>query len=71
MQMAIILPYIVVDMRWHTGEDYQVLFATNERDEAITAARESGGGSTVIYSDEKDELVIFINDYQNDVGLSS
>jgi hypothetical protein len=64
------LPYRIVDMRYHTNGDYQVLFSTNDRWEAITAAKESGGGATVIKVNEDGfETVVFINDYKNDLGL--
>jgi hypothetical protein len=49
----LILPYRVVDLRWHTGGDFQVLFASGERSEAISVARDSGNGATVIFVDEK------------------
>lgn len=64
------LPYRVVDMRYHTSGDYQILFSTNDLWEAITAAKESGGGATVIKVNEDGfSTVIFINDYDSDLGL--
>ena len=78
----ILLPYRVCDARYHSvaagnggdGEsDYQVLFATNERWEAIAAARDSGGGACVVLveSDTKSESVIFINEYDSQIPLTA
>lgn len=64
------LPYRIVDMRYHLKGDYQVLFSTNDRWEAMTAAKESGGGATVVKMNEDGfETVIFINSYDTDLGL--
>ncbi|MDQ3633777.1 MAG: hypothetical protein M3405_04615 [Acidobacteriota bacterium] len=66
----LLLPYRVVDMRYHTGTNFQVLFATCERWEAFTVAKESGGGATVIYVNEDGfETVLFINLYKINLGL--
>lgn len=78
----ILLPYRVCDARYHSaaagssgdgGEhDYQVLFATGERWEAIAAARDSGDGAVVVYvNGDNIESVIFINKYRFDLSLQS
>lgn len=59
--LMIILPYKVVDMRYHTGDDYQVMFATNDRWEAIEAAKDAGSKATVIkVNDDGFETVILL-----------
>lgn len=74
----LLLPYRVCDARYHyvaagiNGSAYQVLFATNERWEAIAVAKDSGAGATVVYVNEKNiESVIFINKYRSDLSLQS
>ncbi len=75
----LILPYRVCDAHYHIsdkdggGREYQVLFATNERWEAIAAARDSGGGACVVQvrGDTGSESVIFINDYGSQIDLKA
>lgn len=66
----LILPYRVVDERWHTSGDFQILFASGELNEAIAVARDSGGGATVVFADgEENEPAIFIAGYAHDLSL--
>lgn len=77
----ILLPYRVCDARYHCaaadggdGEsNYQVLFATNERREAIAAAKDSGGGACVVQVDDDtgSQSVIFINRYDSQIDLKA
>lgn len=77
----ILLPYRVCDARYHSaaadagdGEsNYQVLFATNDRWEAISAAADSGGGACVvkINDDTGSDSVIFINEYGSQIDLKA
>jgi hypothetical protein len=74
----LLLPYRVCDARYHSsassinGSDFQVLFATNERWEAIAAAKDAGCGAYVVCVDENsNESVIFVNKYRFDLSLQS
>ncbi len=63
----LLLPVRVCNSRYHSSgvSTYQVLFATNERWEAIAAAKDSGDGATVVYVDQDNiESVIFVNKYR-------
>ena len=63
--------YLVIDSGYKHGKDKNVLFATNDRQEAITAAKESGSGVLVIRQNEnsKNEQIIFISTYKTKIGL--
>ena len=65
------MDYLVVDAGFNYGKDKNILFASNDRDEAITAARESGSGVMVIKRREEseNEEIIFISPYKSEIGL--
>lgn len=77
----ILLPYRVCDARYHSAaagdggdeSNYQVIFATNDRWEAIAAARDSGGGACVVQVEDNtgSESVIFINEYGAEIDLKA
>ena len=44
--------YLVIECRYNYGGDADLLFATNERQEAIEAARDFGAGTVVVFVDK-------------------
>ncbi len=56
------MDYLVIDAGFKQGKDRNLLFATNDKHEAIKVAKDSGSGVVVINQNEKDksEEIIFI-----------
>ncbi len=65
------MDYLVIDAGYNFGkEGADVLFATNNRDEAIEAAKDFGQGTTVVFVDEKGEKQrIFTASYEINLAL--
>jgi len=65
------MDYLVVDCGYKLGKDENVLFATNDIQEAITVAKESGSGVMVIKQNIKQDEreIIFISPYKTEIGL--
>ena len=66
------MDYLVIDAGFKQGKDRNVMFATNDKQDAIKAAKDSGSGVTVLKCNERDksELIIFVSAYKTELGLS-
>jgi hypothetical protein len=65
------MDYLVIDARYNFGdEDGDILFATNDKDEAIEAAKDFGQGTVVVFVIEKGERQrIYTVDYESDLAV--
>ena len=61
----------VLDSGYNYGkEDADILFATNDKDEAIEAAKDFGQGTTVVFVDiEGNKQRIFTAPYKSDLAM--
>ena len=66
------MDYLVLDAGYNYGKvDADVMFATNEREEAIEAAKDFGQGTVVVFVDKKAiKRRIFTAPYKTDLALS-
>jgi len=66
------MDYLVLDCGYnYDKEDADVLFATNEKEEAIEAARDFGAGTVVVCVNEKgDKERIFTVPYESYLALT-
>lgn len=66
------MKYQVVDAGYKLGKDKNVMFATNDKNKAIQAAKESGEGVIVLETGEenKNKRIVFISAYKNELGIS-
>ncbi len=65
------MDYLVLDCGYNYGnEDADVLFATNDKDEAIEAAKDFGQGTVVVFVDkEGNKERIFTASYKSDLPI--
>jgi hypothetical protein len=57
--------------RYNYNQDADVLFATNDKEEAIEAAKDFGQGTVVVFVDKKgNKLRIFTAAYKSDLALT-
>ena len=65
------MKYLVIDAGFKQGKDRNVMFATNDKQEAIKAATDSGSGVTVIKRNgqDKNEEIVFVSAYKSELGL--
>ncbi len=57
--------------RYNFGQDADVMFATNDKEEAIEAAKDFGQGTVVVFVDkEGNKLRIFTALYKTELGLN-
>ena len=47
------MDYLVLDAGYNYRKDADVMFATNDKEEAIEAAKDFGQGTVVLFVDEK------------------
>lgn len=52
------MKYLVADAGFKHGKDRNLLFATNDKQEAIKVAKDSGSGVVVIKQNEKDKRLM-------------
>jgi hypothetical protein len=63
--------YQIFNSRYHHDKTVDVLFATNDKQEAILVADDIGGGSVVVRNDEElSPEIVYIAPYKLDVGLA-
>lgn len=64
------MKYQVMDCRYTKDSKVDILFATNDKREAIIVADEIGSGATVVRNDEElDPEVIYIAPYKTTLEL--
>jgi hypothetical protein len=65
------MDYQVLDQGYNLGrENVDVLFATNDKDEAIEAAKDFGQGTVVVFVDkEGNKERIFTASYKSDLPI--
>ncbi len=65
------MDYLVLDAGYNYGkEDTDVMFATNDKQEAIEAAKDFGQGTTVVFVDEQgNKQRIFTASYEINLAL--
>ena len=65
------MDYLVIDAGFKQGKDRNLLFATNDKHEAIKVAKDSGSGVAVIKRNNRDksEEIIFVSAYKMGLGL--
>ncbi len=65
------MDYLILDAGYNFGkEDADILFATNDKQEAIEAAKDFGQGTTVVFVDEKgNKHRIFTAPYEINLAL--
>jgi hypothetical protein len=65
------MDYLVIDAGYNFGkEDADILFATNDKYEAIEAAKDFGQGTVVVFIDEKgNKQRIFTATYESDLAV--
>ncbi len=65
------MDYLVLDTGYNYGkEDADVMFATNDKQEAIEAAKDFGQGTVVVFVDEQgNKQRIFTASYQTDLAM--
>ena len=65
------MDYLVLDCGYNYGkEDADVMFATNDKKEAIEAAKDFGQGTVVVTLDkEGNKQRIFTASYKSELGL--
>ena len=62
--------YRIVDSRYYSDNGTLPLFASNDKQEAIVSARESGQGMIVVRTDECGlEEIVFVSKYNEDAGI--
>ena len=61
------MDYIVVDSGFKSGKERNILFAPNEKDEAIEYTDEIGPGLVVMLREIK--LVVYVSPHKADVGF--
>ncbi len=66
------MDYLVLDCGYNYGIlDADILFATNEKEEAIEAAKDFGAGTVVVFVNEKGKNIkIFTAPYESDLALT-
>ncbi len=56
--------------RYNYNQDADVLFATNDKEEAIEAAKDFGQGTVVVFVDKKgNKQRIFTASYKSELGI--
>lgn len=64
------MQYQVMDSRYISDKREYVMFASNDKQEAIAVAKEIDSGSVVVRIDECGlREIIFVSKYKNDLGL--
>ncbi len=65
------MKYLVMEGRYNFGQETDVMFATNDKEEAIEAAKDFGQGMVVVCLDKKgNKLRIFTAAYKSDLALT-
>jgi hypothetical protein len=66
------MDYLVLDCGYNYGkDDADIMFATNEKDEALETAKDFGAGTVVVKVDEKgNKERIFTTPYKSDLALA-
>ncbi len=66
------MDYLVLNCGYNYGIlDADILFATNEKEEAIEAAKDFGAGTVVVFVNEKgNKERIFTASYESDLALT-
>lgn len=64
------MDYLVMECRYNFSTDADILFATNEPDEAIETAKDFGTGTVVVRVNRAgDRVRIFTTPYLKDLGI--
>jgi hypothetical protein len=66
------MDYLVIDAGDKLGKERNIMFATNDKKEAIRVAKDSGSsGVVVIKQNKKDntEQIIFVSSYKSDLRI--
>lgn len=66
------MKYLVIDPGFMQGRERNPVFSTNSKKEAVRVADESGAGYFVIRqkTKEKDEKVVYISPFENELELA-
>ncbi len=65
------MKYLVMEGRYNFGQEADVMFATNDKEEAIEAAKDFGQGTVVVTLDEEgNKQRIFTAAYKPDLALT-
>ena len=65
------MQYEVIDPRYFSNKDTNVMFASNDKQEAIFVADEIGAGTVVVRCDESGlREIVYIASYKSDLSLS-
>ena len=67
-----IYKYQVADAGYKLGKEKNILFATNDRSEAVKAANDSGEGVIVLknQTNNSDELIVYISPYKTELEIA-
>ncbi len=64
------MEYLVLDTGYNFGKGADVMFATNDKEEAIEAAKDFGQGTVVVFVDKKgNKQRIFTAAYKSELGI--
>ena len=64
------IKYLVMEGRYNFEKEADIMFATNDKGEAIQAAKDFGNGMVVLEVDEKgNKKRIFTAPYKSDLGI--
>jgi hypothetical protein len=64
------MQYQVIDVRYTIDKHTNVLFASNDKQEAMTVAEEIGQGTVVVRNDESGlREIVYASGYKSDLGL--
>jgi hypothetical protein len=64
------MDYLVLDTAYNFKKDADVLFATNDKEEAIQAAKDFGQGTVVVFvNKEGGKQRVFTVPYKTELGL--
>ncbi len=64
------MDYLILDTGYNFGKDADVMFATNDKQEAIEVAKDFGQGTVVVFIDkEGNKQRIFTAPYKSDLAI--
>ena len=64
------MEFQVIDSRYFSDKNTNVMFATSEKQEAIIIANEIGSGTVVVQIDESGlKEIVYISGYKTELGL--
>jgi hypothetical protein len=63
------MKYQVVDSRYISDKDANVMYASNDKQESILVAGEIGSGTVVVRNEDGLEEIVYRTGYKRDLGL--